>query len=181
MLHRIARSASRVTGHRLFTSCAAPDIAVAVHTTHLVDSAAALLRRDGSEAFDLFRVAGSAWCDGDTYLFAYDYDLNVLFNAAAPEKEGTNVGGHPDAKGKLFHDAFVRAAKLEEAAARTRDETFEEPPTGGTGTWVDYKWPRPNTTEPVLKMTYVRAVRIDGKGAALMSGIYLDEDEGDSS
>ena len=72
------------------------------------------------------------------------------------------------------------AAKLEEAAARTRDETFEEPPTGGTGTWVDYKWPRPNTTEPVLKMTYVRAVRIDGKGAALMSGIYLD-DEGDSS
>lgn len=89
------------------------------------------------------------------YLFAYDLDSNVLFNAASPEKEGHNVLGLPDANGKLFYDALVAVAA--------------DP--CGRG-WVDYAWPRPGEAEPSQKWTFAAAVSIDGKAAVLMSGFY---------
>ena len=144
---------------RRFTSTVAPTSTRAKSVVHLVDKAANLIETNGSaSAFLDMRVPGSQWFKEDIYLFAYDFDANVIFNAAAPEKEGTNVGGHPDKEGKLFHDAFIEVA--------------QSPSQHG---WVDYKWPLPGGTEPKQKFTYTRSVNVNGKGAALMSGYYEDE------
>jgi methyl-accepting chemotaxis protein len=77
----------------------------------LVNKAAALIDAKGRAAFSEFRVKGTEWFHGDTYLFAYDLKGNVLLNPAFPAREGTNVSGQKDANGKLFHDAIIRTAE----------------------------------------------------------------------
>jgi cytochrome c len=124
-------------------------------TEDLVNKGAELVRTQGADAIAEFHKPGSEWFDGETYLFAYDFDNNVLFNSASPEKKGLCTLGHPDANGKLFHDELVRVAQAD-----------------GSG-WVGYAWPKPGQEEASQKWTFSKAVSIDGKPAALMSGFYL--------
>ncbi len=93
-------------GVSLHRSCSDSDDAVgwgAGITTHLrsgqtpieamVNKAAALVEAQGKAAFVQFRVRASEWWSGNTYLFAYDKDFNVLLNPAFPKREGANVRG----------------------------------------------------------------------------------------
>jgi cytochrome c len=59
----------------------------------LVNNAAALVEKQGKAAFSEFRKRDSEWWSGNTYLFAYDINLNVLLNPAFPKREGTNPRG----------------------------------------------------------------------------------------
>lgn len=120
----------------------------------LVDQAAALVESRGKEAFADFRKHESEWWFGNTYLFAYDQELNVLLNPAFPKREGTNPRGEKDVRGKAFHDEFLRVA-------RTR----------GSG-WVDYMFPKPGQSEPSRKWSYVKAVDIDGTPGIIGAGFY---------
>ena len=120
----------------------------------LVEKAAALVDKSGKAAFAEFRTKDSEWFHGNTYLFAYDMKGNVLLNPAFPEREGTNVTGQRDAKGKLLHQAIIETAE-----------------TKGSG-WVDYWFPKPGQTEPAQKWTYVRRVTIDGMPGLIASGFY---------
>lgn len=122
----------------------------------LVEKAAALVDKKGKAAFLEFRRKDSAWFHGDHYLFAYDLNGNVLLNPAFPKREGTNVSGQKDAKGKPMHDEMIKVA-------RTR----------GTG-WVDYLFPRPGQTQPSKKWTYVKKVTVDGMPGLIGSGFYPD-------
>ena len=78
-------------------------------------------------------MKGSEWFHGDTYVFVYDLQANVLLNPAFPAREGTNVKGQKDANGKAFHDAIIRTAEIE-----------------GSG-WVDYLFPKPGQAQPSQK------------------------------
>jgi len=120
----------------------------------LVNKAAALIDSKGKAAFADFRVKGSEWFHGDTYLFVYDLRSNVLLNPAFPAREGTQVTGQKDANGKLFHDAIIQTAE-----------------TKGSG-WVDYMFPKPGQTQPSQKWAYVKAVKIDGVPGLVASGFY---------
>jgi cytochrome c len=123
----------------------------------LVNEAAGLIERTGkAAAFKEFRKKGSVWFSGDTYLFVYDLKSNVLFNAAFPEREGTNTTGQKDANGKLFHHEFIRVAESK-----------------GSG-WVDYMFPKPGETQPSQKWAYVEAVNVDGVASLVASGFYPD-------
>lgn len=122
----------------------------------LVADGVSLIESEGSSvAFRAMGRKGSRWFRGSTYLFAYDKDCNVLFNAAAPEKVGRNTKGQGDKDGKLFHDALVAQGDGPD----------------GCG-WVNYMWPKPGQNKPSQKWTYSKAVTIDGKPAVLMSGFY---------
>ncbi len=123
---------------------------------NLVDKAAALIDKDGKAAFAEFRKKDSEWFHGDTYLFAYDMKANVLLNPAFPQREGTNVTGQKDAKGKLLHQAIIDTAKTE-----------------GSG-WVDYWFPKPGQAAPSHKWTYVKRVTIDGVPGLIASGFFPD-------
>lgn len=120
----------------------------------LVSKAAALIDAKGKVAFAEFKVKDTEWLHGDTYLFAYDMNGNVLLNAAFPAREGTNVGGQKDASGKLFHDTIIQTAQ-----------------TKGSG-WVDYMFPKPGQTQPSRKWAFVKAVSIDGVPGLIASGFY---------
>ena len=90
----------------------------------LVTRAAVLIEKEGqTAAFTQFRKKDSEWLHGDTYLYAYDLKGNVLLNAAFPQREGTNIAGQKDAKGKPFQDEILQIAATE-----------------GSG-WVSYMFP----------------------------------------
>ena len=123
-------------------------------TEALVDKAAALVDKNGKAAFEEFRKKDSEWFHGTTYLYAYDLKGNVLLNPAFPAREGTNVTGQKDAKGKLFHNEIIKTAE-----------------TKGSG-WVDYMFPKPGQTEPSQKWAYVKKVTINGVPGLIASGFY---------
>jgi len=131
-----------------------PVTAQAKQTQALVERAAALVDKKGKSAFSEFRKKDSEWFHGNTYLFAYDMKANVLLNPAFPEREGTNVAGGKDARGKLLHQAIIETAA-----------------TKGSG-WVDYWFPKPGQKEPSQKWTYVKKVTIDGVPGLIASGFY---------
>jgi cytochrome c len=120
----------------------------------MVDKAATLIDKNGKAAFAEFRKPDSEWFHDTTYLFAYDLKGNVLLNPAFPAREGTNVSGQKDAKGKLFHDEIIRTAELK-----------------GSG-WVDYMFPKPGQTDPSQKWAYVKKVTLDGVPGLVASGFY---------
>lgn len=133
-----------------------PASAQAKQVQALVEKAAALVQEKGKAAFAEFRKPDSEWFHGNTYLFAYDMQANVLLNPAFPQREGTNVAGGKDARGKLLHQAIIETAENK-----------------GSG-WVDYWFPKPGKTEPSQKWTYVKKIVIDGTPALIASGFYPD-------
>jgi cytochrome c len=96
----------------------------------LVTKAVALIEKDGkTAAFAEFRRKDSEWLHGETYLYVYDFMGNVLLNPAFPRREGTNIVGDKDAKGKPFQDEILKVAAAQ-----------------GAG-WVSYVFPKPGQTE----------------------------------
>ena len=138
----------------VFSQQSPPQSEYAKRTEALVNKAAALVDKDGKSAFVEFRKKDSEWFHGTTYLFAYDLKGNVLLNPAFPKREGTNVTGQKDAKGKLFHNEIIKTAE-----------------TKGSG-WVDYMFPKPGQTEPSQKWAYVKKVTVDGVPGLIASGFY---------
>jgi len=140
----------------VFAQQAPPPTEKSKQTEALVNKAAALIDKNGKAAFAEFRKKDSEWFHGDTYLFAYDMKANVLLNPAFPQREGTNVTGQKDAKGKLLHQEIIRVAE-----------------TSGSG-WVDYMFPKPGQTVPSQKWTFVKKVTIDGTPGLVASGFFVD-------
>jgi len=120
----------------------------------LVNKAAALVERQGKTAFAEFRKRDSEWWFGDTYLFAYDDNLNVLLNPAFPKREGMNLRGEKDVNGKAFHDEFLRVTREKDSG------------------WVDYMFTKPGETQLSQKWSYVKRVTIDGKPGIIGAGFY---------
>jgi cytochrome c len=121
----------------------------------LVTRAAVLIEKEGqTAAFTQFRKKDSEWLHGDTYLYAYDLKGNVLLNAAFPQREGTNIAGQKDAKGKPFQDEILQIAATE-----------------GSG-WVSYMFPKPGQTEPSKKWAYVKRATLNGTPGLTASGFY---------
>ena len=120
----------------------------------MVNKAAALLEAKGKAAFSEFRKRDSEWWFGNTHVFIYDQNLNVLLNPGFPKREGTNPHGEKDANGKAFHDEFLKVVQ-----------------TKGSG-WVDYMFPKPGQTQLFQKWSYVRAVNIDGTPCIIGAGFY---------
>ena len=138
----------------LYSQDAPPTSDQAQRIEVMVNKAAELVERRGKAAFAEFRTPGSEWWFGNTYLFAYDQELNVLLNPAFPRREGTHPSGETDANGKAFHDEFLRVVKAK-----------------GSG-WVDYMFPKPGQTQPSQKWSYVKAVTIDGTPGIIGAGFY---------
>ena len=145
---------TKMPGAAVIAQASPPPSPRAEEVEALVSRAAALIDAKGKAAFSEFRTKGSEWFHGDTYLFAYDLNGNVLLNPAFPAREGTNVKGQKDFDGKLFHDAIIRTAESK-----------------GSG-WVDYMFPKPGKTQPSQKWAFVEAVTIDGVPGLVASGFY---------
>ena len=138
-----------------WSQTAAPRSDEAKRIETLVNEAAALVEKQGkAAAFAEFRTRNSKWWFGNTYLFAYDQNLNVLLNPAFPKREGTNVHGQTDANGKPMHDEFLKVVREK-----------------GSG-WVDYMFPKPGESTPSRKWTYVKGFKVDGTPGLIGAGFY---------
>jgi signal transduction histidine kinase len=128
----------------------------------LVNDASELVHTKGEAAFADFRVSGSRWRQGETYIFVLDPKGNMLVHPD-PALEGKNDLDLKDINGKPIIRGLIGAAT-----------TFPNKPEG----WYHYQWPVPGGILPRWKSTYVRLVTApSGKSYVLGSGIYNDRME----
>ena len=90
------------------------------------------------------------------YFWINDLTPKAVMHAAKPELEGQDLSAIRDTNGKSIFMEFVRVAQAN--------------PTGG---FVDYYWPKPGMSEPILKVSYVRL--LPEWGWVLGTGQYADD------
>lgn len=128
----------------------------------LVDDAAHLLTLKGEAALNEFRIPGSRWQKGETYIFVLDPNGKMLVHPD-PELEGKNQLGLKDINGKPIIRGLLDAATA-----------LPDKPEG----WYHYQWPVPGGLLPRWKSSYVRLVKVaSGKTYIVGSGMYNDRME----
>ncbi|MDD3845536.1 MAG: cache domain-containing protein [Syntrophorhabdaceae bacterium] len=122
----------------------------------IVDEAAQLVSKEGRGAFATLRDKTGEFNYLTTYVFVIDSRGVDLVNPAFPQHEGRNVLALKDSKGKFFIKDMI-------AMLAGKD----------TG-WITYSWPKPRTTKPSDKETYVEKVKYGNDVFYVGSGIYLE-------
>ena len=92
----------------------------------------------------------------ETYVFVNDMNGVELVNPAFPALEGRNIKDIQDSNGKYIEKEIIRVAQEQESG------------------WVDYLWPKPGSTVPSKKHTYVEKVVVNGEPLVVGCGVYLD-------
>lgn len=122
----------------------------------LVREGAAVLEKQGEQAYPEFRKQGSNWFRDDTYFFVWTMDGTRVFHAANPAGEGQNVSGIKDVLGRPFGKMIIDAATSP----------------SGEG-WIHYMYPEPEGIFPTWKSTFVKRVTFpSGEQHIVGSGIY---------
>ena len=121
-----------------------------------VNDAMAQIGTMGKAAFPILKNKASEFVYKDTYVFVLDPNCNMLVHPASPELEGKNLRDMKDANGKFLFREFVQVVQDH-----------------GSG-WVDYMWPKPGTTKPVAKTTFVSKVVVKGETFVVGTGIYIE-------
>lgn len=125
----------------------------------LVNDAAEQVRTKGEAAFSDFRVSGSRWRQGETYVFVLDPKGNVLIHPDLT-MEGKNELDLKDINGKPIIRGLIAVVT-----------TFPDKPEG----WYHYQWPVPGGFLPRWKSSYARLVTApSGNTYVVSSGIYND-------
>ena len=121
-----------------------------------VESAAALLQREGRGAFEALRDPLGPFFYQDTYVFVLDRNGTLLLNPAFPALEGRSLLSWPDPAERAIAAASLKAV--------LRDGS----------TWTTYNWPRPSASKlPERKNTYLRRVVAPGGEVMIVgSGLY---------
>jgi len=128
----------------------------------LVTDATELVRTKGEAALSEFRVSGSRWRQGETYIFVLDPKGNMLVHPD-PALEGKNELDLKDTNGKPIIRGLLGAAM-----------TVPGKPEG----WYHYEWPVPGGLLPRWKSSYVRLVTApSGHRYVVGSGTYNDQME----
>jgi signal transduction histidine kinase len=121
-----------------------------------VRDAAALFTARGEAAFAEFRVKGSKWFHGETYVFVWSADGRRVFNAPNPSMEGLDASGVKDVQGRPYGRMFLDVARSP----------------SGEG-WVHYVFPEPGGLFPRWKSSYLmRATPPSGGTYVVGCGIY---------
>lgn len=93
--------------------------------------------------------------DEDDYFWINTLDGSMIMHPTNPSLDGTNVLGLQDPDGKYFFQEMVDIVKSE-----------------GSGV-VPYQWPKPGSTEPQPKISYVTVV--EGWQWLIGTGVYVDD------
>jgi methyl-accepting chemotaxis protein len=116
--------------------------------------AAGRLTREQAQQTALQAVAQLRY-EGKEYFWINDMQPRVVMHPTKPELNGQDASGIKDPNGYALFIGFVEAVKR-----------------NGHG-FVGYQWPRPGSTEPVDKLSYVKGFA--PWGWVIGSGIYIDD------
>jgi methyl-accepting chemotaxis protein len=93
---------------------------------------------------------------GQEYVWINDFGPRMVMHPFRPDLDGKDLSDFKDPSGFRLFVGFADAARAR--------------PEGGT---VGYLWPRPGTTEPVEKLSFVRA--FSPWGWVIGTGVYVDD------
>jgi signal transduction histidine kinase len=128
----------------------------------LVKEASVQVQQKGEAAFKQFRMPGSKWRQGETYVFVLDKEGNMLVHPD-PDMEGDNQLYLTDIKGKPIIQGLINTVY-----------SFPNKKEG----WYHYQWPVPGGMLPRWKSSYVKQVQApSGNTYIIGSGIYNDRME----
>ncbi len=135
-------------------------------TRHVVETAAGVLKyyqgleaagtlsREQAQKQAMEAIRALRYGQGD-YFWINDLTPRMVMHPTNAKLEGQDLSGYKDPDGKPLFNDMVRVA---------RDQ--------GAG-FVDYRWPRPGSSEPIPKVSYVQLFQ--PWGWVLGSGIYIDD------
>jgi methyl-accepting chemotaxis protein len=109
------------------------------------------LSREQAQQLARETVAGMRY-GGNEYFWINDMHPRVVMHPIKPELDGQDVSGTKDPNGKALFVAFVETVR--------RD---------GAG-FVEYQWPRPGSSQPVDKLSYVKGLSPGAGSSAPVSG-----------
>ena len=121
-----------------------------------VDQAAALIKKEGRDAFPALRSKAGPFLYGDTSVFVFDGHGTDLVSPDRPELEGQNVLDLKDADGNYIVRNIMSLLKDTDSG------------------WISYSWPRLGQTEPAHKTSFVRKLDLKGDTLYLGAGLYRD-------
>jgi len=139
-----------------FAASGEPQSAQAKEIKAMVDKAAALVEKNGKDAFPEFKKKGSEWFKGDAYIIVGDMNGASLVNAAFPKFEGKNNLDLKDVTGKPIVQSFIDMLKTKNSG------------------WVDYMWPKPGETKAAKKFTYVKQAKLGKDTVYVGAGFYAE-------
>lgn len=93
--------------------------------------------------------------DNSNYVFISDINANVVMHPVKPELNGKDLSNMTDPDGVYVFRSFAEIAK-----------------TQGEGR-LNYRWPHPQHTDPVAKISYVK--QFPAWGWVIGTGVYLDD------
>jgi methyl-accepting chemotaxis protein len=139
-----------------------------IKTKHVVEAAWGVLdyysKQSKSEAMPIEEAKRKAQeviknlrYDVDDYFWINDMEPRMVMHTITPEMDGKNLSDYKDPNGKRLFIVMVETCK-----------------SNGAG-FVDYLWPKPGSTKPVPKISYVKL--LPDWGWIIGSGIYLDDVE----
>jgi len=103
----------------------------------MLDKAVAEVKKDKAAALAKFNSGEGGFKDRDLYPFCTDFDG---MTTAHPTHKGKNMKELKDKNGKAFGEEILKVAE----AGKVKE--------------VSYMWPKPGSTTPVEKVTYVTRV-----------------------
>ncbi|WP_370295240.1 cache domain-containing protein [Pseudomonas benzenivorans] len=120
-----------------------------------LESSGALSREQAQQqAMDMIRGLRYA---GQEYFWINDQTPTMIMHPTNPKLEGQHLSGFKDPDGKALFNDMVRISKAEGAGQ------------------VDYRWPKPGSSEPLPKVSYVELFK--PWGWIIGSGVYIDDVE----
>ncbi len=111
------------------------------------------ISQDDAKSQALNAIKGLRY-SGEEYFWINDMHPTMVMHAAKPEMKGQDLSGFKSPTGQLLFNDMVRVVKAE-----------------GAG-FVSYLWPKPGSSSPVPKISYVKGFA--PWGWVIGSGVYVD-------
>jgi signal transduction histidine kinase len=124
-----------------------------------VNAAAAMLEKEGMAGIQKLQGKDSEFIFSGTYIWVQDSDTKMVMHPIKYKLNGKSMVDSADSNGKFFFTEITNIAKQK-----------------GSG-WVDYMWPKPGEKAPSKKVSYAKAVTVEGKLLVLGCGVYGFSDE----
>ncbi|NQD92514.1 methyl-accepting chemotaxis protein [Pseudomonas sp. CrR25] len=137
-------------------------------TRHVVQSAVGILKhyerlasggaldRDEAQNQAMEMIRGLRY-DGQEYFWINDQTPTMIMHPTNPKLEGQNLSNFKDPDGKALFNEMVRVSRADGAGQ------------------VDYRWPKPGSSAPVAKVSYIELFQ--PWGWIIGSGVYVDDVE----
>lgn len=116
-------------------------------------AASGAMPEDQAKRAALTAIKGARY-DGAEYFWVNDMDTRMVMHPTKPELDDSDLKGNTDPDGRHIFVEMVNVVKA-----------------SGAG-FVHYKWPKPGSSSPVLKISYVKGFA--PWGWVLGSGVYVD-------